>query len=56
MRSGKLRSILESKLDALYRITQNESVRKALIEYRERIIEKEIKVLLGKKLFFVLLV
>lgn len=48
MRSGKLRSTLESKLDALYRITQNESVRKALIDYRERVIEKEIKIVLGK--------
>ncbi|KAG5678699.1 hypothetical protein PVAND_008347 [Polypedilum vanderplanki] len=45
-RSGKLRSILESKFEILYRTTQNESVWNALQIYRERVIEKEIKIAL----------
>lgn len=46
--SGKLRSTLSSRFEALFRITQNESVWKALIDYKERVIEKEIKVAFGK--------
>ena len=47
-RSAKLRNILENKFEVLHRTTHNESVRSALNVYRVRVIEKEIKVALGK--------